>query len=92
MAPKTNQNSNINNNNNKNNHKNSNRAKRSKQLFTHPAIQVEKQTTPQRNANFEPMQPIDRLTGTEDRKERISSQKEPIKMTLMKLLQLHAKI
>ena len=34
---------------------------------------VGKQTTPQKNATLEPMQPIDRLAETEDRKHRIRS-------------------
>ena len=60
----------------------------SRKLFSHPVKYVEKQTTPQRNATLEPTQPIDRLPGTEDSKERIRSQREPIKVTLMKLLKL----
>ena len=48
--------------------------KESQKLFTHPVRHVEKQTTPQRNVILEPMQPIDGLPGTEDRKERIRSQ------------------
>ena len=66
--------------------------KESQKLFTHPVRQVEKQTTPQRNVILEPMQPIDRLPVTEDRKERIRPQKEPTKMTLMKLPSLQLKI
>ena len=38
------------------------------------------------------MQPIDRLAGTENRKDRISSKQEPIKVTRMKLLQLQHEI
>ena len=34
--------------------------KQNRKLFTHPVRHVEKQTTPQRNATLEPMQPIDR--------------------------------
>ena len=45
--------------------------KESRKLFTHPVRHVEKQTTPQRNATLEPMQPIDRLPGIEDRKDKI---------------------
>ena len=59
--------------------------KESQKLFTHPVRLVEKQTTPQRIGILEPMQPIDRLPGTEDRKDRIRPQKEPTKVTLMKL-------
>ena len=45
----------------------------SQKLFIHPVRHVGRQTTPQRNATIEPMQPIDRLPGTEDRKGRIRS-------------------
>ena len=62
-----------------------------RKLFTHPVRHVEKQTTPQRNVILEPMQPIDRLPGTEVRKDRTRSQKEPTKMTLMKLPRLQPK-
>ena len=65
--------------------------KESQKLFTRLKRHVEKQTTPQRNAILEPMQPIDRLSGIEDRKDKIRSQKEPIKVTLMKLLELQPK-
>ena len=64
----------------------------SRKLFTHPVGHAEKQTTPQRNVILEPMQPIDRLLGTEDQKDRIGSQKEPTKVTLMKLPRLQPKI
>ena len=57
-------------------------------LFSHPVRHIGRQTTPQRNATMEPMQPIDRLPGTEDRKDRTESKKEPIKVTRMKLLRL----
>ena len=60
-------------------------------MSTLPVRQVEKQTTPQRSATLEPMQPIDRLSGTENRKDTIRSQGEPIKATLMELLQLQPK-
>ena len=66
--------------------------KESQKLFTHPVRHVEKQTTPQRNVILKPMQPIDRLPGIEDRKDRIRPQKEPTKMTLMKLPRLESKI
>ena len=66
--------------------------KESRKLFTHPVRHVEKQTTPQRNVILEPMQPIDRLPGTEDPKDRTRSQKKPTKMTLMKLPRLQPKI
>ena len=52
---------------------------------------VERQTTPQRNAASEPMQPIDRVPGTEDGKDRIMSKKEPIKMTQKILFRLQPK-
>ena len=66
--------------------------KESQKLFTHSVRHVGRQTTPQRNASMEPMQAIDRLPGTEDRKDKIRSKKEPIKMTRMKLLKLQPKI
>ena len=66
--------------------------KESQKLFTHPVRQVEKQFTPQRNAILEPMQPIDRLPGIEDQKDKIRCQREPIKVTLMKLLKLKPKM
>ena len=53
---------------------------------------MEKETTPQRNVTLEPMQPIDRLPGIEDRKDKISYQREPIKVIVMKLLKLQPKI
>ena len=55
--------------------------KKSRKPFTHPVRHAEKQTTPHRNVNLEPMQPIDRLPGIEDQKDRIRSQKEPTKVT-----------
>ena len=60
-------------------------------MFTHPVRHVEKQTTPQKNFILEPMQPIDRLPGTEDRKDRVRSHSEPIKATLKNLLKLQPK-
>ena len=62
--------------------------KESRKLSTHPVRHVGKQTTPQKNANLEPMQPIDRLPGIEDRKDKIRYEREPIKVILMKLLKL----
>ena len=47
---------------------------------------VAKQTIQQRNAIKEPMQPIDHLPGRKDRKDKIRSRKEPIKMTHITLL------
>ena len=55
--------------------------KESQKLFTHPVRHVTRQITPQRDAIMEPMQPIDRLPGREDRKDKIRSKKEPIKKT-----------
>ena len=66
--------------------------KESRKLFIHPVRPVEKQTTPQRNVILEPMQPIDRLPGIEDRKDKIRSKKEPTKMTRMKAIKLQLKI
>ena len=66
--------------------------KESRKLTTHPVRHVEKQTTPQRNVTLEPMQPIDRLPGIEDRKDKISYQREPIKVIIMKLFNLKPKI
>ena len=66
--------------------------KESQQLFIHPVRHVERQTTPQRNATMEPMQPIDHLPGQEDRKNKIRSKEEPIKMTPMKQPRLQPKI
>ena len=66
--------------------------KESLKLFTHPVRHVEKQTTPQRIATLEPMQPINRLPGTKDRKDKTRSQKEPIEATLMKIFKLQLKI
>ena len=40
----------------------------SQKLFTHPVRHVARQTIPQRNATTEPMQPIDRLLGKEERR------------------------
>ena len=66
--------------------------KESQKLLTHPVRHVEKQTTPQRFATLQPMHPIDRLSGIEDRKDKIKYQREPTKVTLLKLLKLQPKI
>ena len=66
--------------------------KESQKLFTHPVRHVARQTIQQRNAIMEPMQPIDRLPGSEDRKNKIRSKEEPIKMTQMKIVRLQPKI
>ena len=62
--------------------------KESQKLFTHLVRHVARQTIPQRDAIMEPMQPIDRLPGREDWKDKIRSKKEPIKMTQMKIARL----
>ena len=66
--------------------------KESQKLSTHPVRHVGKQTNPQKNATLEPMQPIDRLPGIEDRRSKIRYQTGPIKVTLMKLLKLQPTI
>ena len=55
--------------------------KESQELFTHPVRHVARQTIPQTNVIMEPMQQKHRLPGREDRKDKIRSKKEPIKMT-----------
>ena len=65
--------------------------KESQKVFIHSVRHVGRQTTPQRNATTEPMQPTDRLPGREDRKDRISSKRQPAKMNRMKLLRLQPK-
>ena len=62
--------------------------KESQKLFTHTVRHVVRQTIPQRDAIMEPMQPIDRLPGREDRKDKIRSKKELFKMTQMKIARL----
>ena len=89
-ANTSNPNNNFNNNNNYK--KNSNKAERKPKTVYPPCDTCGKQTTPQRNATLEPMQPIDRLPGIEDRKDKIRYQRDPIKRTLMKLLKLQPKI
>ena len=66
--------------------------KERREPFIHPVTHVGKQTTPQRNATLEPMQPTDRLPGTEDRQDKIRSKTQPIKVTLLKVLRLQPKI
>ena len=66
--------------------------KESQKLFTHPVRHVVRQTIPQRDAIMEPTQLIDRLSGREDRKDKIRSKKEPIKTTRMKLIKLQPEI
>ena len=62
--------------------------KESQKLFTHPVRHVVRQTIPQRDAIIEPMQPIDRLPGRDDRKDKFRSKKELFKMTQMKITRL----
>ena len=62
--------------------------KESQKLFAHPVRHVVRQTIPQRDAIMEPMQPIDRLPGKEDRKDKIRFKKELFKMTKMKIARL----
>ena len=64
----------------------------SQKLPTQPVRHVARQTIPQRKAIMEPMQPINRFSGREDRKDKIRSWKEPTKMTRMKLLKLQPTI
>ena len=52
--------------------------KESQNLFICPMRHVGRETTTQRQATLELMQPIDCLPGTEDRKDRTRSKKEPI--------------
>ena len=65
--------------------------KGSQKLFIHPVGRVARQTIPQRNATTEPMQPIDRLPGKQDRTDKIRSKKEPMKRTRMKQFKLQFK-
>ena len=65
--------------------------KKAKNIFIHPVRHVGRPNTPQRNAIMEPMQPIDRLAGTEDAEDRVRSKKELTKKTRMKLLSLQPK-
>ena len=91
-ANNSNPNSNVNNNNN-NNNKNSNRAEREPKTV-YPLCETcgKTKTSPQRNATLEPMQPTDRLPGKKDWRDRIRSQREPIKVTPMKFVKLQPKI
>ena len=52
--------------------------KERKKLFIHLGRHSEKETTPQRNDIFKLMQPIDQLSDTKDREDRISSNKETV--------------
>ena len=66
--------------------------KESQKLFIHPVRHVEIQTTPQRKATMEAIQPIDRVPCTKDRKDKIRSKKEPIKKIWLKPPRLQPKI
>ena len=66
--------------------------KESQKLSTHPVRHVRKQTAPQKNATLEPVQPIDLLPDMEGRNDKIRYEREPIKVTLMKLLKLQPTI
>ena len=65
---------------------------KSQKLFTHPVRHVEKQTTPQRNAVLEPMQPIDHLRETLYQKDRVMSSKETTKTIQAMMFKLQLKI
>ena len=58
------------------------------ELSSHPVTPVVKPSNPQRNVILEPMQPIHRLPGTENRKHRIRSNKEAITKIQKKVLKL----
>ena len=89
-ANTSNPNGNINN--PKNNNRNSNRAERKPKTVYTPCETCGKTNHSTERCYHEPMQPIDRLPGREDRKDKIRSKKEPIKMTRMKLIRLQPKI
>ena len=88
-ANTSNPNSNISNN---NNNKNSNRAERKPKTNYSPCETCGKTNHSTEKCYFGPMQPINRLPGIEDRKDKISYQREPIKVNIMKLLKLQPKI
>ena len=88
----SNPNSNVNKN---NNNRNNNKAETKPKTVYPPCGTCGKtnhSTEKWRNVILEPMQPIDRHSGTEDRKDRTRSQIEPTKMTLMKLPRMQPKI
>ena len=90
-ANSSNPNGNVNNPNN--NNRNSNRAERKPKIVYPPCETCGKTNQPTEKCYImEPMQPIDRLPGREDRKDKIRSKKKPIKMTQMKLDRLQSKI
>ena len=82
--------SNVNNHNNKN--KNKKRAERKPTTVYSPCETCGKTNHFTEKCYYGPMQPIDRLPGREDRKDKIRSKKEPIKMTRRKLLRLQPEI
>ena len=57
-------------------------------LSTHPVRPVVKPAIPQKNVILEQMQRLDRLPGTDDRKDRIRSQKEMPKTMKMGIFKL----
>ena len=75
-----------------NNNKKNNRAERKPKTVYTPCMTCGETHIPLRNATTEPMQPIDHLPGKEDRKDKIRSKKESIKMSRMKPLRLQPKI
>ena len=88
-AISSNPNSNVYNHNN--NNKNSNRAEKKPKTVYSPCETCGITTIPQKNATTEPIQPTDHLPGTEHRKDKIKSKKEPTKLTRKKLLRLQPK-
>ena len=87
-ANNSNQNSNVNNN---NNNRNNTRAER-KPKTIYPPCETCGKTNHSTEKCYFGMQPIDRLPGIEDRKDKIRSKKEPTKMTQMKVPKLQPKI
>ena len=60
--------------------------------FYPPWRHVDEQTTPGTSADLKPMQPKDRLLGTEDHKDRFRSTKETVKTIEIKTLKLQPKL
>ena len=85
-ANTSNPNSNVSNN---NNNKNSNRAERKAKTLPNLQDMWKNKVTLD---TLEPMQPIDRLLGIENRKGIIRYQRKPIKVIIMKLLKLQPKL
>ena len=87
-------NNNTNRNKYNNNHKDGKRAEKNPKTVC-PTCETNEKTNHSTEKCFygaHATQPIDRLPSTEDRKGGIRSNKEPVKMTRMKLLKLQAKI